>query len=381
MSSVRAPTRSGMPDALDECVHRALWMIPTVFLGCGGGSSQNTPIDSPPPPLDDAAIDAVPPAPRELGIEVDSPAGDQTADIATVKTFGASVIPLTFPWSTLEPDGQGFDANAVAFLNFGMGYYHDHGMRVVLSIPVVDTVSTFVPSDLVGQKLDSAAVIARAQAFVTEVLAQSGPELEYLVLSNEVDINLADGNPTWTELAALTSAMATTAHTLRPDVKTGVSVTASAVLGNNVNALAALHASDVAFVTYYSAGNFGSTSGDVDADVVAIVAATDRPVVFKEFGYATGALLNGSEAGQADFVTHAFATWDAHADRVPLLIYSRMFDGDMTTCTAQAMSYGETGNQAFIQFLCSLGLRTYADQPKQAWATFVAAATARTWVH
>lgn len=360
-----------------------MWMIPTVFLGCGGGSSQNTPIDSSAPQLDAAAaaIDAKPPAPRELGIEVDSPAGDQAADIAVVKTFGAGVIPLTFPWSTLEPNGQGFDTNAVQFLNFGMGYYHDHGLRVVLSIPVVDTVSTFVPSDLAGQKLDSAAVIARAQAFVTEVLAQSGPELEYLVLSNEVDINLADGDPTWTELAALTSAMAATAHTLRPDVKTGVSVTASAVLGNNANAIAALNASDIAFVNYYSAGNFGNTSGDVEADVAAVVAATGRPVVFKEFGYATGALLNGSEAGQADFVSHAFAAWDAHDDRIPLLIYSRMFDGDITTCTAQAMSYGETGNQAFIQFLCSLGLRTYADQPKQAWTTFVAAATARTWAH
>jgi hypothetical protein len=378
---MRAPTRSGTPDALVEWVHHTLWLIPTVWLGCGGGSSQNPPIDSPLPPVDAVPIDAKPPAPRELGIEVDSPGGDQTADIAVVKTFGAGVIPLTFSWSTLEPSGQGFDANAVQLLQFGMGYYHDHGLRVVLSIPVVDTASTFVPSDLAGQKLNSAAVIARAQAFVTEVLAQSGPELEYLVLSNEVDINLADGDPTWTELAALTSAMATTAHALRPDVKTGVSVTASAVLSNNVDAIAALDASDVAFVNYYNAGNFGNSSGDIEADVAAVVAATDRPVVFKEFGYATGALLNGSEVGQSDFVTHAFAAWDAHDDRIPLLIYSRMFDGDMTTCTSQAMSYGETGNQAFIQFLCSLGLRTYADQPKAAWATFAAAATARTWVH
>jgi len=358
-------------------MRRILWLISTCVVGCSSPPSQNPPVDGSMVGID-GLVDA-PPQRRELGIEVSSPGGDQTADIAIVKNVGVGVIPLTFTWSTLEPNGNGFDGDAVGFLNFGMAYYRDHGLRVVLSIPVVDTVATFVPSDLAGQSIGSPAVIARAQALVTKVLEQAGPELEYLVLSNEVDINLADGVPTWSELAALVAAMAATAHELRPDVKTGVSVSATAVLHHDAEPLALLHASDVAFVTYYDAGNFGTTSGDVAADIATVVAATDRPVVFKELGYATGPLLGGSETGETTFVGDLFSGWDAHADRIPLVIYSRMFDGELSSCTSQAADYGLGSDPSFIQFLCTLGLRTYADQPKAAWATFVAAATSRTW--
>jgi hypothetical protein len=289
-------------------------------------------------------------------------------------------VQLTIPWSALEPDGNGFNQDEVGLLQFGMSYYHQHGVHVLLSIPVVDTTAVYVPSDLAGQALDSPAVIARAEALVTEVLAQCGTELEYLVLSNEVDINLADGAPTWAQLDAMIAAMASKAHALRPDVKTGVSVTAGALLTPDANAIAALAANDVAFVTYYHAGNFGTTSSaGVGADIAAITAATTRPVVFKEFGYATGDLIGGSTDGQVQFVTDTFAAWDAHADRIPFLMYSRMFDTDMATCVSEAAGYGDPGDQAFIQFLCTLGLRSYADAAKPAWATFTAAAQARTW--
>jgi hypothetical protein len=322
------------------------------------------------------------PPPRQLGLEVDQPNGfDQGDEIDLVKPFGVGVVTLTLPWSTLEPAGNGYDQDMIDLLQFGMSYYAMHGVHVLLSIPVVDTVSTFVPSDLATAKLDSPAVLARAEALVEKVLAQSGSELEYLVFNNEVDINLADGTPSWSELDALTAAMVAKAHALRPDVKTGISVTSNALTTPNANAIAALATNDVAFVTYYDAGNFGgSSSAGIGADMAAVVAATDRPVVFKEFGYATGAPIGGSEAGQQQFISDAFAAWDTNAARVPLLVYSRMFDGDQTTCEQEAVSYGFGGNQAFISFLCTLGLRTYADAPKAAWATFTSAAMARTFV-
>jgi len=349
--------------------------------GCGGSSSSDTTPDA--PSADAPAVDAPPPPRRQLGIEVNQPAGfDQGQEIDLAKTFGVGAIQLTIPWVALEPDGNGFDQNEVSLLQFGMSYYHQHGVHVLLSVPVVDTVGTFVPSDLAGQKLDSPAVIARAEAMVGEVLAQCGPELEYFVLSNEVDINLADGTPTWSELDTMIAAMAARAHALRPDVKTGVSVTAGSLLSSppNADAVAALAANDVAFVTYYHAGNFGTTSTNgVVADMAGIVATTQRPVVFKEFGYATGDLIGGSTDGQVQFVTDAFTAWDAHADRIPLVMYSRMFDTDMPTCVQEAADYGDPGDQAFIQFLCTLGLRSYADEAKPAWATFTAAAQARTW--
>jgi hypothetical protein len=320
---------------------------------------------------------------RQLGLEIEAPGSDtQGEEIAVAMPFGVDAIPLTIPWSTIEPGGSGYDPAVVEELNEGMTFYRSVGLHVMLSIPAVDTVAVLVPSDLGSDALDSPVVTARAQAMVSEVLAQCGSELEYLVLSNEVDINLADGSPTWAQLDTLTAAEVSQAHALRPDVATGVSVTSGALLSvpPNGSAVAALEANDVAFVTYYDAGNFGtpSTAG-VSADLPAIVAATTRPVVFKEFGYATGSDLDGSDAGQVTFVTDAFAAWDANAARVPLLIYSRMFDDQQSNCQAEADGYGEGSNAAFVEFLCTLGLRTFADEPKPAWATFTSSAQARTW--
>ncbi len=167
--------------------------------------------------------------------------------------FGVDAIPLTIPWSTLEPGSGGFDPAIVALLNEGMTFYRGAGLHVMLSIPAIDTVANLVPSDLAGDALDSPAVTARAQAMVAEVLAQCGTELEYLVLSNEVDINLADGSPTWAQLDALTAAEVAKVKALRPDVQTGISVTSSALSSTapNGSAVSALDANDVAFVTYY----------------------------------------------------------------------------------------------------------------------------------
>src|ERR1700733_2304290 len=165
---------------------------------------------------------------RQLRLEIEAPgSATQGEAIAVAKPFGVDAIPLTIPWSTIEPGSGGYDMAVVTLLNDGMTFYRSQGLHVVLSIPAIDTVSNLVPSDLAGDALDSTAVTTRAQAMVTEVLAQCGSELEYLVLSNEVDVNLADGSPTWAQLDALTAAELATVKTLRPDVQSGISVTSN----------------------------------------------------------------------------------------------------------------------------------------------------------
>lgn len=357
-----------------------VWSFATA---CGDGGTAGQPdagfSDAPP----DVGADAAPPVIRHLGIEVNQPAGlDHGTEIDRVKAFGVDSIQLTFPWTAFEPDGNGLDPQVMAFFEGGMTFYRGKGLQVLLSVPIVDTVATFVPSDLAGQPLDSPAVIARAEAMIAAVIARTGGELRYLVLSNEADINLGDGAPTWAELNALTAALAARVRAQRPDVKTGISITAESLIHVPVNssAQAAVARHDIAFVTYYDAGNFGAgSSAGIAADLAAITAATDRPIVLKEFGYATGPAIGGSEAGQAEFITTAFAAWDVHAARIPLVNFSRMFDGARAVCEAQAGEYGLPGDEAFIQFLCTLGLRTFGDAEKPAWNRFRTAAQARTF--
>jgi hypothetical protein len=365
-------------------MRKRLLVLATYVFGCGStpmttaGDAANSDAARALDAMADAAV-----IDRELGLEIEAPgSATQGEAIAIAKPFGVDAIPLTIPWSTLEPGSGGYNMSVVTLLNDGMTFYRSQGLHVILSIPAIDTVENLVPSDLAGDALDSTAVTTRAQAMVTEVLAQCGSELEYLVLSNEVDINLADGSPTWAQLDALTAAELATVKTLRPDVQSGISVTSNSLVSSPPNgaAIAALEANDVAFVTYYNAGNFGTAStAGVAADMSTIVAMVSKPIVFKEFGYATGSALGGSNAGQVAFVTEAFTAWDANAARVPLVVYSRMFDGSGSDCASEAQSYGEGSNAAFIEFLCTLGLRTYGDQAKPAWTTFTQAASARSF--
>jgi len=209
-----------------------VWGFSTLHAGCsrnaagtdaGFSDASDTSPDSP-------AGDAPPPPVRHLGIEVDQPAGfDHGAQIDRATAFGVDAIQLTFPWVTFEPDGTGFKDEVLGFFEAGMTLYRNRSLHVVLSVPIIDTVATLVPSDLAGKRLDSPEVIARAEAAIAALLARSGSELAYLVLSNEVDIHLAQGAPTWAELDALTGALAAKVHQLRPDVRTGISVTAGSL--------------------------------------------------------------------------------------------------------------------------------------------------------
>jgi len=136
---------------------------------------------------------------------------------------------------------------------------------------------------------------------------------------------------------------------------------------------------DVALLTYYFGSNgFGSPVGTtVTKDLETMLAfAGSKPLALKEFGYATGVKGNSPD-GQALFVSETFRAWDANALRIPMLTFSRMWDGDRKQCEDQAKFYGLPGNEEFIQFLCTLGLRAFDGTNKKAFARFSEAAKSR----
>jgi hypothetical protein len=335
----------------------------------------------------DAAVPDAGPVPagdRVLAMEVNEPAGlDHGAQLALAQGLGVTGVALTMPWSYLEPDDGLRD---VSYLQFGLDYYRARDLDVVLSIPTLDTVALLLPEDLRAAieagtlVLDDAAVIARLEALLDDVLAAAGDELAYLVLANEIDIHLASKPQAyWDAFAAFFAAGVAHVHAARPALPVGLSVTFTGIASGDARLAALARAGDVVFATYYEAGNFGTTDDrPLAAHLDDMVAFADgRPLVLKELGYATGAALGGSEDGQAAFWDEAFAAWDDHAAAVPLVMVSRMFDGARADCEAQAASYGLPGDEAFIQFLCTLGLRRLDDTAKPAWGTLAAAAAAR----
>lgn len=334
-------------------------------------------------PADDAGAGPVDAGPiqagnRRFGIEVDEPMGfDYGAEIAKAVAIGSSAVQITFAWKTLEPTAGERDLD---FLTFAMDYYRARGVTVLLSIPTIDTVEKMFPADLMALPMDDATVVARFQSLLDDVLAVSQSELTHLVIGNEVNIYLgARPQSEWDAYAAFVAAGVAHVNAARPDIDVGISVSFGGLPDPRLTALTA--STDVRYVTYYFIGNeLGGTPADnLTDDFATMVAyADDQPLILKEYGYPSGPATGGSETGQADFIRETFAVWDTHADRVPFLMFSIMFDRDRSSyCEPTATYYGFPGDESFIQFLCTLGLRTYDDQPKPAWTELATQAAAR----
>jgi hypothetical protein len=327
----------------------------------------------------DATPDAGPPpaGARRFGVEVNQPDGfDHGAEIVNAQAIGSSAVQITFPWRVLEPTAGQRD---LEFLTFAMGYYRDRNVTVLLSIPTIDTVEKMFPADLMALAMDDPAVIARLDSLLDDVLALSGVELTYLVIGNEVNIYLG-GRPQseWDAYENLVTAAVAHVNAVRPSVEAGLSVSFGGLSDARLPALTA--GTDVRYVTYYFIGNdFGGTPADnITDDFATMVAyAGSQPLVLKELGYPTGPATGGSEAGQAEFVHEVFAAWDTDATRIPLLMFSIMFDRSRTYCEETAAYYGFPDDEEFIQFLCTLGFRSVTDQPKPAWTALAGEAAAR----
>ncbi|MFO0552256.1 MAG: hypothetical protein U0271_27970 [Polyangiaceae bacterium] len=312
---------------------------------------------------------------RTLGLEINQPNPDgHDAAIEKARAAGVGATQLTLPWVVFEPDAGTHD---FSLSDFAIPYYADKGLSLLLSIPTVDTVARLVPQDLAAALESGAArwsdgdVIARFAAVLDGALASAGDKLDYLVVGNELDVFFASKTQAeWDEFAVFVGAAVDHVHASHPDILVGVSVTLAGVLDPRLPALTAN--SDVRFVTYYPSGNLGGqSSGDIAADLDAMLAyAGDKPLVLKECGYATGDALADGEAGQVAFLTDLFAAWDDRA--IPLIMLSRMYDGDRTQCEATAAAYGLPGNEAFIQFLCTLGLFHFDESEKPGWSTLEA---------
>jgi hypothetical protein len=373
-------------------------------LACGGHGASGTAL------IDGSAVDAVfeaspleastsdgvspvvPAGNRSLAMEVNPPTAlDYATEVDVAASLGVTVVPVTLPWSTLEsaaPVGGQSQIDTSLFTDL-VSVYSTRSLALLISIPLVDTASIEAPPDLQPAlaagtlALDDPTVVSRYETLLDSLFANIGSvSVRYLLVANEENTYLS-GKPNvmWTQLASFFGTVKAYVAAKHSGVVVGMSLAFEGLLGTTEEAqITPLFAtSDDVFVTYYLGDNgFGGVSSTtVPADMDTMVAfAGTRPVVLKECGYATGT-TGHTEAGQTAFVTDLFQAWDTHASQVPMVTISRMFDDDETDCASEAQSYGAAGNQDFIAFLCTLGVRTYADAPKPAWARLADAAGKR----
>jgi hypothetical protein len=119
----------------------------------------------------------------------------------------------------------------------------------------------------------------------------------------------------------------------------------------------------------------------VAGDIAGLVALyPNNPIYFQEVGYQSGSSYTGSsQALQAQFITAVFQAWDAHASQIPYLAFLRLNDVSHTAAVNTAAAYGLPGNNAFIEYIETLGLRDYAGNDKLAFIQLKSETHVRGW--
>jgi hypothetical protein len=330
---------------------------------------------------------------RKLAMEIDPPAAlNYATEVDVARGIGVSVVPITLPWSTLEPGGPDAGTSDIDTSLFAdlAAVYSTRPVALLISIPLVDTASILAPPDLAPQlasgalAFDDAAVITRYEKLLDALFVTLGSNVKvpYLLVANEENLYLAARpDAMWTALANFYASIKTYVATKQPSITVGMNLSFGGLLDSAQRAkLTTLFAtSPDVFVSYYLGDNgFGSPSSTtVPADIDTMISfAGARPLILKEFGYATGT-TDHDPAGQLAFITDLFQAWDGHAAQIPMATISRMFDGTPTDCAVEAQQYVDGGNAELAAFLCTLGVRTVDDTPKPAWARLVDAASRR----
>ena len=296
-------------------------------------------------------------------------AADQDYDtvLQALVDVHADATSVTLMWDELEVDGHyapPFDWPAIANL-----VYPVRGLQVTLMISVLDTVTDRRPADLRSLPYDDPKVIARFEAFLTEVLTRMPlVSLTSLGIGNEVDGVLRGDD--WAAYGRFFMAAQAVVHRLRPDLPVGMTITWAGLSGPEAaQARALADLGDVWMVNYYPllAGFQIDDPAHLPATLDAILAtAGQSPVYLTEVGYPSAG-CGASEAGQLAFTQGVLAYGAAHADRIPLVTLVWLHDLSQAEVNQYVGYYG-VGGDCFASYLGTLGLRTHDGLDKLAFA-------------
>lgn len=318
----------------------------------------------------------------------DLPSDALGGEIARLGTLGADFYHLRAQWNELENNQEFLD-----LIKFAPGFVKDNGYDVVqLMLVTVDTTIRTMPPSVRDLPLDSQAT---QDAFIALVISLFGDatfasNVDYISLGNEVDAYFSSHPDELDSYGRFLSMAVATLRSAGVTAPVGITVTeGSLVPGLSPAAQMALEHPDLDFigVTYYpmEAGFQFRDPSTADTDIDDVMEATgDARVLWQEIGYASASANNGSDQRQGDFIGRAIERITQHRDRVIGINVNWSCDLPMTDCEDLATNLyltppGTPGRDAFVGFLCSLGLRrsTTPITNRPAWDVFLDAVARR----
>ncbi len=303
-----------------------------------------------------------------LSIAITESSGDDfDADVRQVRKTGARATSLTLFWD--EADQNGTYAPEFDWPSIANGYYPGRGLSLIITLSVIDTVTDRRPKDLLKKSWDDPIVIARFNAYLTEILSRM-PDTDILAIAvgNEIDGHLRRDKD-WQAYERFFSAARDTIHQTRPNVPVGVTMTWQGMQGNNATRSARLNAlTDAALINYYPLDSRFHVlpPADIMAQLDAmIIAANGKPVYLFETGYPSEGCGSNPALQQAYF-QHLLAAWHTRKRDIPLINLVWLHDIPEAKLQDYASYYG-SNNRCFLSYLSSLGLRSLNGQNKPAF--------------
>ncbi len=329
---------------------------------------------------------------RQFGMDIlDVPTvGTYTDSFNNLKTLGGQFQTFHVNWNSIEAAGSGATSGAFTDPYGGLAALNalaiSDGIKVTLRIHPVDVPGKFVPSDLMATRFNHTDMQVRFRAMIDFVFTKIAPvNVTRLVVGNEIDgYNPGADTNFWLDYPAFLFDLNTWLDLNYPTVELGFVVTANGstdntkVLPSSGGLLAPNVFGDsgwagvvdfIGFTFYPLDFSFQmKPSSQVTAVFTSMVGLTTKPLHIEEVGYSSATATLGSEDLQSEFFCEVFKNWDTYAGRIESLAILRMVDKTRSDAESVATSYGLTGNENFIEYIRSLGIRDNTNQPKRAYS-------------
>jgi hypothetical protein len=301
------------------------------------------------------------------------------ANILEARQAGIQATHSYISWGQIESADGAYDWSSSDVL---LDTQALEGLRISLVIEFIhSSVPGEVPQDLVGKPFDDPEYVARAADFATAVAERYGDQIDYLSLGNEVNIYL-DSHPDDLEpYRATFETIRRAVRIARPNLPVGTVIAFHDVINNsNWSIIDAFRGGDFLAYTYYPHGAGFSynvaPSGFNDILEMMIQTSEELPFIVVENGFSSSALLGSDEERQAQYVRESFAALADHRSEFAWHIWFTYHDLPSAACTELALSFVPDGGgdnmdanawNAFVEYLCTLGLKYNDGSPKQAW--------------
>ena len=278
----------------------------------------------------------------------------------SIYAAGARGAQTAAPWSSLNPTGPTYDLTMISNIYFGLDALAGYGFTsILINIPIVAISARTMPADIAGLPFNNATVKSRYHALIDLVVPYLNGSVKYVSLGNEVDTYFSTHASELAQYKELIEDARTYIHSLKPNIKVGVTTTFDGATSTQIANVASLNANmDIVILTYYPTNppNFTVRApSTVSSDMAAMInIAGGKPLVLQEWGYPSSTFLSSTEQMQADFITNTFSSWRQYGSaRIPFISFFKRREWDSAQCTS-SIRPGSTGTLLRIPLLARI---------------------------